>query len=78
MKKITGKNPLFVFSTNEKEPPYAVNILQADEAFVQHGYDVFRELIGIYHECEESGLWYGFLGKYGVINSLNLPTWAAE
>ena len=78
LKQTTGKNPLFVFIAIEKEPPYAVNILQADDAFVQHGYDVFRELIGIYHECKESGLWYGFLGKYGVINILNLPAWAAE
>lgn len=72
-----GKTPLFVFIAIEKDPPYSVNILQADEAFIQHGYDVFRELIGTYHDCRQSDNWWGYLGKYGVINSLNLPAWLA-
>ena len=76
--KNTGKKPLFVFIAIEKEPPYAVNILQADEAFTQHGYDVFRELIGTYHDCKVSGNWFGYLGAYNVINTLNLPAWVKE
>ena len=76
--KNTGKKPLFVFIAIEKEPPYSVNILQADEAFVSHGYDVFRELIGTYHQCKTTGNWYGFLGPYQVINNLALPSWLAE
>ena len=34
----------------------------------------------IYQVIEDSTMyiWDGFLGKYGVINSLNLPAWAAE
>lgn len=76
--KNTGKKPLFVFIAIEKEPPYAVNILQADEAFTQHGYDVFRELIGTYHDCKASGNWFGYLGAYNVINTLNLPAWVKE
>lgn len=73
-----GKTPLFVFIAIEKDPPYSVNILQADEAFIQHGYDVFRELIGIYSECKKTGVFYGYLGKYSVINNLNLPAWLAD
>ena len=69
---------MFVFVVIEKEPPFSVNILQADEAFVSHGYDVFRELIGTYHDCKASGNWYGFLGKYEVINKLDLPPWLSE
>lgn len=76
--KNTGKKPLFVFIAIEKEPPYSVNILQADEAFVQHGYDVFRELLGTYHDCKTTGNWWGYLGAYNVINSLNLPSWMKE
>ena len=78
VEKCTGKKHLFVFIVVEKEPPYAVNILQADELFIKRGYDVFRELIGIYHDCKTTGNWYGYLGKHTVINNLSLPAWLAK
>ena len=76
--KNTGKKPLFVFIAIEKDPPYSVNILQADELFLKRGYDVFRELIGIYHSCKESGNYFGYLGEYNVINNLGLPAYLAK
>lgn len=76
--KNTGRKPLFVFIAIEKDPPYAVNILQADELFLKRGYDVFRELIGIYHSCKETDNWYGYLGAYQSINNLGLPAWLAK
>lgn len=78
VEKNTGKNYIFVFIVVEKKPPYAVNILQADELFIRRGYDVFRELIGIYHDCNVTGNWYGYLGKFNQINSLALPAWLAK
>jgi len=78
VKQTTGKNPRFVFIVQEKTEPYAVNILQADELLVKHGYDIYRELLGIYHECKTTGNWYGYLGAYGVINNLALPAWLAK
>ena len=74
----TGKKHLFVFIVIEKKPPYAINILQADELFIRRGYDMFRELIGIYHDCKITGNWYGYLGKFNQINSLALPAWLAK
>lgn len=76
--KNTGITPLFVFIAQEKKPPYSVNILQADELFIKHGYDIFRELLGIYHECRTSGNWYGYLGAYNIINNLALPSYLAK
>lgn len=73
-----GKDVSFVFIAVEKEPPYSVNILQADELIIRRGYDIFRELIGIYHECKQSGEWYGYLGKYNTVNNLSLPPWLAK
>ena len=70
-----GERPRFVFIVVEKDPPYAVNILQAEELFVLHGIDIFRELIGLYHECKEEDNWYGYLGKKKAINTLTLPGW---
>lgn len=68
----------FVFIAQEKEPPYSVNILEADAVFVQKGRDIFRELIGIYHHCKETNNWYGLLGPYNMINSLALPAWLVK
>ena len=78
IKKCTGKEYVFVFIAIEKEPPYAVNILQADKLFIKRGYDIFRELIGIYHDCRINNDWYGYLGKYKMINNLSLPAWLAK
>lgn len=78
VKANTGKEYVFVFIVVEKEPPYAVNVLQADPLFVKRGYDLFREYIGIYHDCKTTDDWYGYLGKYKVINNLSLPAWLAK
>ena len=78
VKKNLGKDPTFVFIAQEKDPPYSVNIMQADEVFVRRGADLFRELIGIYHDCKKTGNWYGYLGPYNMINNLALPAWLAK
>ena len=74
----TGKKYIFVFIVVEKEPPYAINIFQADKLFMKRGYDLFREYIGIYHDCKTTGDWYGYLGKFNMINKLCLPQWLAK
>lgn len=72
------QKPLFVFIVVEKTPPYAVNILQADELLMQRGHRLFREYIEIYHDCKVTGNWYGYLGKKNQINTLALPAWLAK
>lgn len=74
----TGEAPIFVFIVQEKNPPYSVNICQADDLFVKYGYDIFRELLGLYKDCKESNNFFGYLGKYDVINNLSLPAWLAK
>ena len=78
VRKCTGKECAFVFVVIEKKPPCAINILQADKTFITHGFDMFRELIGIYHDCKQTGNWYGYLGKHNIINSLELPPYIAK
>ena len=75
VKKATGNTPRFVFVAQEKFEPYSVNILTADDAFVSRGYDIFRELIGRYHDCRLTGNWYGYLGRENAFNDLSLPAW---
>lgn len=75
VKANTGIEHGFVFIAIEKDPPYSINILQADTAFIKRGYDLFREYIGIYHDCKTTGNWYGYLGKFDSVNVLSLPPW---
>ena len=78
VRRCMDKEAVFIFIAQEKEPPYAVNVLAADQLLVQRGYDTFRELLGIYHECKTSGNWYGYLGPNNQINVLGLPAYLAK
>ena len=77
-KAVTGREATFVFIAVEKNPPYAVNILQADTLFMQHGQDRYRHLLGLYHECRQRNQWPGYTGFDGDIASLGLPAWLAK
>lgn len=78
VKANTGREPLFVFIAIEKKPPYAINVLQADKLLIRRGYDLFREYLGIYHDCKQTDNWYGYLGRYNQINNLALPAHLAK
>lgn len=75
---ITGKKPRFVFIAQEKNDPFCVNVLEADEAFIQRGKDIFHELLGIYIDCVVTGNFYGYMGPEATIGTLSLPAWAAN
>ena len=77
-KAVNGREATFVFIAVEKNPPYAVNILQADTLFMQHGQDRYRHLLGLYHECRQRNQWPGYTGFDGDIASLGLPAWLAK
>jgi len=53
----------FAFVAQEKKPPYAVRVYFCDDGFIEEGMAQFRELIGIYHKCKESGKWPGYEDK---------------
>lgn len=72
------QKPLFVFIAVEKDPPYAVNILQADALLIRRGEGLYRNLLDTYHDCKLSGNWYGYLGKNNQVNTLALPSWLAR
>lgn len=67
----------FVFIAVEKTAPYALNILEADEHFVEKGQALFRELLGELKYCQDTNDWYGYGGaaEIGGINSLTLPAY---
>lgn len=77
METIYGEEFEFLFIAQEKEPPFAVNILQADEFFMKSGTEVRQSLLEDYKECLERGEWKGYMGfeNETEISSLGLPTW---
>lgn len=75
IKENVGEEYLFVFIAQEKMPPYAVNILQADDIFIRSGREVYKAMLQTYKDCEESGNWYGYMGADNQINSLGVPKW---
>ena len=78
VKAETGEECDFVFVAVEKDPPYLINVIQCDELLIKHGYDLYREYLGMYKECSESGNWYGYNGAFGIINNMGLPAWLAS
>lgn len=78
IKENIGGECEFVFIAIEKEPPFAINIMQCSEQFMRYGYDEYRYLLGLYHECKEENNWYGYLGKFNDINSIGIPPWIAK
>lgn len=50
----------FKFVAVEKKPPYAVRIYNCTPEYIDQGYDKFRELIGIYHDCKAKNEWLGY------------------
>jgi hypothetical protein len=47
----------------EKKPPYAVRVYFCDPGFIEEGLELFKSLIGTYHECRLSGEWPGYEDK---------------
>lgn len=56
----------FAFVAQEKTEPFAARVYICDPEWIRRGYDKFRELIGIYHECKQTGIWYGYEGPDGI------------
>lgn len=56
----TLRQARFAFVAQEKTAPYLVRVYFCDPEYVREGYDIFRMLLGEYHECKERGIWPGY------------------
>lgn len=66
----------FMFIAVEKNPPYAVNVMEMSRDMVEYGRVRFEDLLMKYQECRASGNWYGFNGADNEVNKIELPAWA--
>ena len=84
VKADTGKDSVFVFVAVEKEPPYAVNVLQCGEDVIRIGMNGngktmgYRALMDLYHKCRTEDRWPGYEGFDNAINEISIPRWRKE
>lgn len=78
MRALHGINYVYLCIAQEKTPPYAVNVIQLDEPLIERGGIILRRMLDTYHQCRETGNWYGYEGPDAHINVAMLPAWAAE
>lgn len=50
----------FAFVAQEKTAPYLVRVYLCDPEFIREGYDQYRTLLGMYHECKQTDTWPGY------------------
>jgi exodeoxyribonuclease VIII len=65
--------PMFVFVAQEKEAPYAVNVIEVSDDVMKVGVAKFHELLEKYHECKLLDVWDGYVQD--VPNETQLPRW---
>lgn len=76
--EVEGKPHRFVFIAVEKDPPYACNVLEADELMLRKGADDLRGYLMTLAECRKTNNWYGYNGESGKPNIIGLPAWLAK
>lgn len=65
LKQNTGHDYTVVIIAQEKNPPYATNVFQLSEKYLNGGRELYKEMLRIYKECEETDNWYGYM-KNGI------------
>ena len=76
--EIERKPHRFVFIAVEKSPPYACNVLEADDFIIQKGTKDLNDYLYTLKECLKTGNWYSYNGKNGDLNVISLPGWLAR
>lgn len=65
LRQNTGHDYTVVIIAQEKTPPYATNVFQLSENYLQSGEELYKQMLKVYKECEETGNWYGYM-KNGI------------
>jgi hypothetical protein len=65
-------DPAFLFIVQEKDAPYAVNVIELDSEAERMGRELMRRAIDLYAHCTETGNWPGYQGVASAV----LPVWA--
>lgn len=61
LRQNTGHDYTVVIIAQEKTPPYATNVFQLSENYLQSGEELYKEMLRVYKNCSETGNWYGYM-----------------
>ena len=73
VREATGQDCSWIWLVQEKTPPYAVALYHADQAILDNGRSKIKNLLPIYNDCLNLGVWPGYSED---IQTLTLPGWA--
>lgn len=65
--------PVFMFVVQEKDPPYAVNVIEVTDEVMNAGNAQFHLLLGKLHDCKTLDVYPGYVGD--VPNDSYVPGW---
>lgn len=65
-------DPKFLFIVQEKEPPYAVNVIELEPDAVKMGRELMRRAIDLFDHCTTTGNWPAYEG----VQQAALPVYA--
>lgn len=68
------EDPGFVYIAQEKDAPYLVNVISANELDLTIGRNLMRIAINVFAECTKTGDWYGF-NRDGQPDQLDHRDW---
>jgi exodeoxyribonuclease VIII len=78
LKATYGCDFKFLFIAQEKTAPYLVNVLEADEYFMQNGRELRQMLLEKYKTALETDIWEGYIEEGSGINTLSVPGWIKD
>ncbi len=61
LKQNTGHDYMVVIIAQEKTAPYVTNVFQLSENYLESGRELYKEMLKVYKECEETDNWYGYM-----------------
>ena len=65
LRQNTGHDYMVVIIAQEKTAPYVTNVFQLSENYLDNGVELYKEMLKVYKQCSESGVWYGYM-KDGI------------
>ncbi|WP_454232072.1 PD-(D/E)XK nuclease-like domain-containing protein [Mycolicibacterium fortuitum] len=71
-----AENPRFRFVVVEKEPPFAVTVVEYDDQAIAEGRRLNRQAIDLYARCRDRGEWPGYADNEVV--TISLPGWVVR
>lgn len=65
----------FLLVAAEKEAPHLVSVTEWDHGALEHGDQLCRQAIDLYHHCSSTDTWPAWPGHDAKVHPIHLPAW---